>query len=53
LARLIRNPEDRRSTDTAKLFCAPAKLRWAISEAMLVFRTDEGFAMTTLLTMKL
>jgi hypothetical protein len=39
LAELIRNPEDKRCTEVARLFWAFAKLFWANNEAMLVLIT--------------
>lgn len=41
-ARLILKPDDKRSTDSASRVCAVPRLRRAIMEAILVFKTDEG-----------
>jgi hypothetical protein len=35
-ARLMRRPEDRRSTEVAREFWAPSRFFWATCEAMLV-----------------
>jgi hypothetical protein len=45
LARLILKPEESRSTLRASFVCAPARFLWAIKEAILVLRTDDGTAM--------
>ena len=39
LAELIRRPEDKRLTESAKLFCALDRLFWAYKEAKLVLMT--------------
>jgi hypothetical protein len=40
LALLTRNPEERRAMQVERAFAEPARLRWALSELMLVLIVD-------------
>jgi hypothetical protein len=46
LALLMRKPDDKRSTEVDNWVCAPAKFLCAMSEAIFVFSTEAGIAIS-------